>query len=125
MLLPLRELARKWCKGWGFSNLTFPVKSGQAANLHRGLAVSTSRAKALEYQSEFDGDVPDKWMTINNYTAFNGGYLLESRDLFKRLCNYFCLCAYPPKRATASTAQATVSILGNLEDLVLALRTAI
>ena len=49
-----------------------------------------------------------KWMTINNYTAaqrlrgnlppqsllFNGGYLLESRDLFKMLCNYFCLCAY-------------------------------
>ena len=33
-------------------------------------------------------------MTINNYTAFNGGYLSESRDLFKRLCNYFCLCAY-------------------------------
>ena len=33
-------------------------------------------------------------MTINNYTAFNGGYLLESRDIFKRLCNYFCLCAY-------------------------------
>lgn len=71
--------------------LTFPVKSGQAANLHRCLAVSTSRAKALGYQSEFNGDVPD------NLRA----------------------------RATASTAQATVSILGNLEDLVLALRTAI
>ncbi len=33
-------------------------------------------------------------MTINNYTAFIGGYLSESGDLFKRLCNYFCLCAY-------------------------------
>ena len=52
-------------------------------------------------------EILDKWMTINNYTAaqrlrgnlplqillFNGGYLLESRDIFKRLCNYFCLCA--------------------------------
>ncbi len=28
----------------------------------------------------------DKWMTINNYTAFFGGYLSESGDLFKRLC---------------------------------------
>ncbi len=36
----------------------------------------------------------DKSMTINNYTAFNGGYLLKPLDLFKRLCNYFCLCAY-------------------------------
>ncbi len=36
-------------------------------------------------------------MTINNYTAFNGGYLLKPLDLFKRLCNYLlslCLPAF-------------------------------
>jgi hypothetical protein len=34
-----------------------------------------------------------KWMTINNYTAFNGGYLLKPLDLFKRLCkNLLSLC---------------------------------
>jgi hypothetical protein len=32
-------------------------------------------------------------MTINNYTAFNGGYLLKPLDLFKRLCkNLLSLC---------------------------------
>ena len=32
-------------------------------------------------------------MTINNYTAFIGGYLSESGDLFKRLCkNLLSLC---------------------------------
>ena len=37
--------------------LTFPVKSEQAANLHKDLAISTNLSKAPEYQSESYGDV--------------------------------------------------------------------
>jgi hypothetical protein len=39
--------------------LTFPVKSERDANLHRDLAISTNRAKALECQWVLYGDVPD------------------------------------------------------------------
>jgi hypothetical protein len=44
-----------------------------------------------------------KWMTINNYTAFNGGYLLQPLDLFKRLCKNLlslCLTDEPPSLQT-------------------------
>ncbi len=46
-----------------------------------------------QFQAGSDKRVVDKWMTINNYTAFNGGYLLQPLDLFKRLCkNLLSLC---------------------------------
>lgn len=41
------------------ASLTFPAKSERDTNLHRGLAISTNRAKGLGYQSEFYSDVPN------------------------------------------------------------------
>ena len=70
--------------------LTFPVKSGQAANLHRDPAILTNLATVPRYQSEFYVDVPSSRLNEqqppqpnDSYHGQTTGIIFDSLRLLK------------------------------------------